>query len=45
LEWINPGEVMNFLATLGLVFLMFSAGLETKLSVLKRTGKNVAYFA
>ncbi|UCE16792.1 MAG: cation:proton antiporter [Candidatus Bathyarchaeota archaeon] len=45
LEWVNPGEVTDFLATLGLVFLMFTAGLDTKLSVLKKTGKNVIYFA
>jgi len=45
LGWVNPEEVMDFLATLGLVFLMFTAGLDTKFSVLKRTGKNVAYFA
>jgi len=45
LGWVNPGEVMDFLAALGLVFLMFTAGLDIKFSVLKRTGKNVAYFA
>ncbi|MDI6904462.1 MAG: cation:proton antiporter [Candidatus Bathyarchaeia archaeon] len=42
---VYPGEIMDFLATLGLVFLMFTAGLDTKLSVLKKAGKNVAYFA
>jgi len=44
LGWVNPGEVMDFIATLGLVFLMFTAGLDTKLSVLMRAGKNVLYF-
>ena len=42
---VHPGEIMDFFATLGLVFLMFTAGLDTKLSVLKKAGKNVAYFA
>jgi Kef-type K+ transport system membrane component KefB len=44
LGWVNPGEVMDFIATLGLVFLMFTAGLDTKLSVLMKAGKNVLYF-
>ncbi|MGC9346048.1 MAG: cation:proton antiporter [Candidatus Bathyarchaeales archaeon] len=42
---VSPGEVMDFLASLGLVFLMFTAGLDTKFSVLKRAGKDVAYFS
>lgn len=42
---IYPGEITEFFAALGLVFLMFTAGLDTKLSVLKRAGKDVAYFA
>lgn len=42
---VNPGEIMDFLATIGLVFLMFTAGLDVKLSVLKKTGKSVVYFA
>ena len=42
---VNPGEVMDFLATIGLVFLMFTAGLDTKFSVLKRAGKDVMYFS
>jgi len=42
---VYPGEIMEFFATLGLVFLMFTAGLDTKLSALKKAGKNVAYFA
>jgi len=44
LGMVYPGEIMNFLATLGLVFLMFTAGLDTSLSVLKKAGKSVAYF-
>jgi Kef-type K+ transport system membrane component KefB len=42
---VNPGEVMDFLATIGLVFLLFTAGLDTKFSVLKRAGKDVVYFS
>lgn len=42
---VYPGEIMDFFATLGLVFLMFTAGLDTKLSVLKKAGKDVVYFA
>jgi len=42
---VDPGEVMDFLATIGLVFLMFTAGLDTKFSVLKKAGKDVMYFS
>ena len=42
---VYPGEITDFFATLGLVFLMFTAGLDTKFSVLKKAGKRVAYFA
>ncbi len=45
LRVVNPGEIMDFLATIGLVFLMFTAGLDTKFSVLKRAGKDVLYFS
>ena len=45
LGWIVPSEIMTFLATIGLVLLMFSAGTEVKLSVLKSAGKDVVYFA
>lgn len=45
LNVVNPGEVMDFLATIGLVFLMFTAGLDTKFSVLKKAGRNVLCFA
>ncbi len=45
LRVVNPGEIMDFLATIGLVFLMFTAGLDTKFSVLKRAGRNVLYFS
>jgi len=45
LGWVNPGEVTDFLATLGLVFLMFTAGLDTNLSVLKKARRDVFLFA
>ena len=41
---INPNELMDFLATLGLILLMFSAGADTKMSALKSAGKEVIYF-
>jgi Kef-type K+ transport system membrane component KefB len=40
-----PGETMEFLSTIGLILLMFSAGVETKLSNIKKAGREVAYFA
>jgi Kef-type K+ transport system membrane component KefB len=45
LGWVNPGEVTDFLATLGLVFLMFTAGLDTNFSVLKKARKDVFLFS
>jgi len=44
LGWVHSGEATDFLATLGLVFLMFSSGLDTSLSVLKKAKKDVLYF-
>lgn len=38
---ITSGEVMDFLSTIGLVFLMFTAGLDVKFSTLKKAGKSV----
>lgn len=45
LGWAAPSEPMEFLATIGLVLLMFSAGADTGMSVLKSAGKGVLYFA
>lgn len=45
LSWVVPGEIMEFLSTIGLVFLMFTAGLDTKFSVLKTAGKEIMYFS
>ena len=42
---INPGEIMDFLATIGIVFLMFTAGLDIKFSKLKKAGRNVLLFS
>ncbi len=39
LNWLHPSETMNFLADLGVILLMFIAGLETDLQALKRVGK------
>ena len=36
---IYPEEAMFFLSSLGLIFLMFTAGLDTKISFLRETGK------
>lgn len=41
---IHPEEAMFFLATLGLIFLMFTAGLDITFSVLRKTGKEVLLY-
>lgn len=38
---IQPDETLNFLAEIGLVFLMFMAGLETRLSALNQLKKKI----
>ncbi len=45
LGWAIPDDLMEFLATVGLILLMFSAGVDTKMSALRSTGKEVVYFA
>ena len=45
LNVVHTGEIMDFFATIGLIFLMFTAGLDTQFSVLKKSGRNVVYFA
>ncbi len=40
LNIIHPSEVLNLLAELGVVVIMFGAGLETNISDLKASGKN-----
>lgn len=44
LGWVHSGEATDFLAALGLVFLMFSSGLDTSFRVLKEAKKDVFYF-
>lgn len=39
LDFVSEGEVLSFLGQIGLVFLMFMAGLETGLSNLKKSEK------
>jgi len=41
---IYPEETMFFLSSLGLIFLMFTAGMDTKISFLKETGKETVLF-
>ncbi len=38
LGWIHPGEVLDAFAEIGVVFLLFAVGLETRLVDLKRVG-------
>ncbi len=45
LNIIQPTEVLHVLAELGVVVIMFSAGLETSISDLKASGKNSFFIA
>lgn len=45
LGWFQPDDTITFLSTVGLVFLMFMAGLESKLSDLSGIKKNIAVIA
>jgi Kef-type K+ transport system membrane component KefB len=38
LNWVHPGVVLDALAEIGVVFLLFAVGLETRLVDLKRVG-------
>lgn len=38
LNWVHPGVVLDALAEVGVVFLLFAVGLETRLADLKRVG-------
>lgn len=42
LAWFTPNETITFLGEIGLVFLMFLAGLETRLSALQDDRKDIA---
>jgi len=42
LAWVTPSEVTNTLAEIGVIFLLFTVGLETKPSAIFRVGKSAA---
>lgn len=42
LDWFEPTRTVEFLGTIGLVFLMFIAGLESKLTDTKKLKKSIA---
>lgn len=39
LRWVAPSEIITLLSELGVLFLLFSVGLETRASELRRVGK------
>lgn len=39
LNWVRPSEILHVLSDLGVLFLLFSVGLETRASELRRVGK------
>ena len=45
LAWVAPSEITNTLAEIGVVFLLFTVGLETKPAAIFRVGKNAALVA
>jgi Kef-type K+ transport system membrane component KefB len=45
LGWVHTGEVLNAVASIGVLLLMFIAGLETDLSGLQQVGKPSSYAA
>ncbi|MBA2645692.1 MAG: cation:proton antiporter, partial [Pyrinomonadaceae bacterium] len=45
LAWVTPSEVTNTLAEIGVIFLLFTVGLETKPSAIFRVGKSAALVA
>ena len=38
LKWVHPSDFISYMAEIGVVLLMFSAGLETSIPQLKKTG-------
>lgn len=40
LGWVHPSEALDLLAEIGVVLLLFSVGLETKLEEMKRVGRS-----
>jgi Kef-type K+ transport system membrane component KefB len=45
LHWAAPSELTNILAEIGVIFLLFTVGLETKPAAIFRVGKNAAIVA
>src|ERR671915_617878 len=45
LAWAAPSEITNILAEIGVVFLLFTVGLETKPAAIFRVGKRAAVVA
>src|SRR5450755_2162416 len=45
LGWVSPSETTSALAEIGVIFLLFNVGLETKPSTILSVGKSAAYVA
>lgn len=45
LNWASPSEITNILAEIGVIFLLFTVGLETKPAAIFRVGKSAAIVA
>jgi Kef-type K+ transport system membrane component KefB len=45
LGWVSPSELTNTLAEIGVIFLLFTVGLETKPAAIFRVGKRAALVA
>jgi Kef-type K+ transport system membrane component KefB len=45
LGWIQPSEVINVLAEIGVIFLLFTVGLETKPQAILKVGKKASIVA
>jgi Kef-type K+ transport system membrane component KefB len=45
LGWVSPSELTNTLAEIGVIFLLFTVGLETKPAAIFRVGKSAAVVA
>ena len=45
LGWVTPNEITNVLAEMGVIFLLFNVGLETKPAALLRVGKTATVVA
>jgi Kef-type K+ transport system membrane component KefB len=45
LNWVQPGELTNTLAEIGVIFLLFRVGLETRPADIFRVGLRAAYVA